>query len=263
MMTSSNGNIFRVTGPLWGASTGRQWIPLTNASDAKLWCFLWSAPEQIIEQTIETLLIWDAMAFIITSLQLWKWRLSLLMTVEEVTVQPDPKDHETEKPVEAPPPVVPPREPKVTEIPIRTSDVGSYIDRLNAQDGGGGLEKEFMVRISVIIASKWRHDVILTLLLRHLFAGKHSRNDNPMKRLSDTITIVVVVIYWLYMSKGRDTCSAQCHYNAVNFLENPHNRHSIARPSGRVKGYLMWVHLWLILTHCSAVWNILLYCTTS
>ena len=37
MMTSSNGNIFRFT--------GHQWIPLTKASDAELWCFLWSAPE--------------------------------------------------------------------------------------------------------------------------------------------------------------------------------------------------------------------------
>ena len=39
IMTSSNGNIFfRVTGPLWGEFTGPQWIPLTKASDAELWC---------------------------------------------------------------------------------------------------------------------------------------------------------------------------------------------------------------------------------
>ena len=44
MMTSSNGNIFRVTGPLCGEFTGHRWIPLTNVSDAELWCFLWSAP---------------------------------------------------------------------------------------------------------------------------------------------------------------------------------------------------------------------------
>ena len=30
MMTSSNGNIFRVTGPLWGEFTGHRWIPLTR-----------------------------------------------------------------------------------------------------------------------------------------------------------------------------------------------------------------------------------------
>ena len=48
-MTSSNGNIFRVTGPLWGESTGHRWIPLTKADDAQLWCFLWSAPEQTVE----------------------------------------------------------------------------------------------------------------------------------------------------------------------------------------------------------------------
>ena len=44
MMTSSNGNIFRVTGPLCGEFTGPRWIPLTKASDAELSCFLWSAP---------------------------------------------------------------------------------------------------------------------------------------------------------------------------------------------------------------------------
>ena len=38
MMASSNGNILRVTGPLCGEITGHQWIPLTKASDADLWC---------------------------------------------------------------------------------------------------------------------------------------------------------------------------------------------------------------------------------
>ena len=37
MMTSSNGNIFRVTGPLCGEFTGHWWIPLKKASDAELW----------------------------------------------------------------------------------------------------------------------------------------------------------------------------------------------------------------------------------
>ena len=39
MMTSSNGNIFRVTGDLCGEFTGPRWIPHTKASDAELWCF--------------------------------------------------------------------------------------------------------------------------------------------------------------------------------------------------------------------------------
>ena len=43
MMTSSNGNIFRVTGHLCGEFTGPRWIPRTKASDAELWWFLWSA----------------------------------------------------------------------------------------------------------------------------------------------------------------------------------------------------------------------------
>ena len=63
MIKSSNGYIFRLndfTGPLWGETTGHQWIPLTKASDAELWCFLRSAPEETAEQTMETTVIWDA-----------------------------------------------------------------------------------------------------------------------------------------------------------------------------------------------------------
>ena len=64
MMTSSNGNIFRDTGPL----CGHRWIPLTKTSVAELWCFHWSAPDQDVEQTIDTLVIWDAIGLITTSL---------------------------------------------------------------------------------------------------------------------------------------------------------------------------------------------------
>ena len=46
-----------------------RWILLTKASDAELWCFLWSAPELTVVQTLETLVIWDAIALIMTSLQ--------------------------------------------------------------------------------------------------------------------------------------------------------------------------------------------------
>ena len=45
IMTSSIGNIFRVTGPLCWEFTGPRWIPHTRTSDAELWCFLWSASE--------------------------------------------------------------------------------------------------------------------------------------------------------------------------------------------------------------------------
>ena len=60
MMTSSNGNIFRVTGPLCGDFTGQRWISLTKASDAQLWCFLLSTPEWKHDLTIVRLVIWDA-----------------------------------------------------------------------------------------------------------------------------------------------------------------------------------------------------------
>ena len=68
MMTSSNENIVRVTGPLWGESTGRRLIPPQKASDAELGCFLWSAPEQKIAQTIQ------ARWFETRSSSLWRHR---------------------------------------------------------------------------------------------------------------------------------------------------------------------------------------------
>ena len=37
--------LFRVTDHLCGEFTGHRWIPRKKASDAELWCFLWSAPE--------------------------------------------------------------------------------------------------------------------------------------------------------------------------------------------------------------------------
>ena len=39
MMTSSNGNIFRVTGHLCGEFTGPRWIPRTKASDVEFDAF--------------------------------------------------------------------------------------------------------------------------------------------------------------------------------------------------------------------------------
>ena len=53
---------------LGGESTGHRWIPLIKASEAELWCFLWSVSEQTVEQTIETPVIWDAIELIMTSL---------------------------------------------------------------------------------------------------------------------------------------------------------------------------------------------------
>ena len=44
IMKSSNGNIFRVTGPLWWEFTGYRQISLSKTNDADLWSFLWSAP---------------------------------------------------------------------------------------------------------------------------------------------------------------------------------------------------------------------------
>ena len=78
MMASSNGNIFRVTGPLWGESTGHRWIPLTKANDTELWCFFdMRLNKQTVKQTIETPVIWDAVVLLWRFCNVSRWRISL------------------------------------------------------------------------------------------------------------------------------------------------------------------------------------------
>ena len=72
---------FCVTGPLWGESVDYLWISLTKASDAELLYFLWSAPEPTIEQTQETQVIWDAIAFIMTPLLWWNKQIQGVILV--------------------------------------------------------------------------------------------------------------------------------------------------------------------------------------
>ena len=54
--------------PFERGTSGHRCIPLTKASDAGLWCFLWSASEQTVEWTIETPVNWNAIALMVTSL---------------------------------------------------------------------------------------------------------------------------------------------------------------------------------------------------
>ena len=61
MMTSSNGNFFRVTGPLWGESTGQRWIPLTKGEWRGSLMFLCCYSEQAVEQTLDKPVIRDVM----------------------------------------------------------------------------------------------------------------------------------------------------------------------------------------------------------
>ena len=58
VMTSSNGNIFRVTGPLCGEFTGHRWIPLshrsillTKASDTEPWFFYLRMNKRLSKQS--------------------------------------------------------------------------------------------------------------------------------------------------------------------------------------------------------------------
>ena len=43
-------------------------VHISAKNDVELWCFLWYAPEQTVEQAIETSVIWDALVLIMKSL---------------------------------------------------------------------------------------------------------------------------------------------------------------------------------------------------
>ena len=56
---------------LCGESTSHRCIPLTKASDAERGCLFLSALQQTVEHALETPMIWDAIALIMTSLWFW------------------------------------------------------------------------------------------------------------------------------------------------------------------------------------------------
>ena len=66
MMTSWHGNALHITGPLWGESTGHQWIPLTKGQQCGSLIFH-CHPVQAIEQTVELPMVSDASTLI------WQW----------------------------------------------------------------------------------------------------------------------------------------------------------------------------------------------
>ena len=75
---------FPCSGPLWGESTGHRWIPLIKASDAELWCLILSAPQQRVMQTIETPVIWDAIAVIMTPPWCLLWDQTITLPEQKI-----------------------------------------------------------------------------------------------------------------------------------------------------------------------------------
>ena len=65
MVTSSNGNISALLARCAGSSPVPGEFPSQRPVSQGLWCFLWSAPEQTVEWTLERPVIWGAIALII------------------------------------------------------------------------------------------------------------------------------------------------------------------------------------------------------
>ena len=65
-MTQSNGNIFRVTGPLCGEFTGHRWIPTQRPVTRSFDAYFDLRLNKILSK--ERLVIWDAIVLIMVSL---------------------------------------------------------------------------------------------------------------------------------------------------------------------------------------------------
>ena len=87
MKTSTNGNIFPVTGHLCGEFTDPRRISHTKASDAEVWCFLWSISGRWVSQMKIYLSLQENSSEAFSFQQLSGWNGSLIQT----TI-PDSKD---------------------------------------------------------------------------------------------------------------------------------------------------------------------------
>ena len=88
-MTSSNGSIFRVTSPFCGEFTGYQWITLTKASDAELWCFFYLCPNKRLSK--QSKLLW----FETPSRSLWRHQWHCQFATQENSREELAKGSET------------------------------------------------------------------------------------------------------------------------------------------------------------------------
>ena len=65
--------------------------------------------------------------------------------------------------------------------------------------------------------------------------------NQPSATTTLTILLAALRESYMYCATAIKQTTIQWRYNAVNFLQNPHNRHSLARPWGRDMGCLFWV----------------------
>ena len=65
---SANGNISMFLALCEGNPLVTSGFPSQKASNMELWCFRWSAPEQMVEQAVDMEVIWDTMVLIMMSL---------------------------------------------------------------------------------------------------------------------------------------------------------------------------------------------------
>ena len=84
---------------------------------------------------------------------------------------------------------------------------------------------------------------------------------NGMSVFDSQFTSELIVAGLFFMKRVRLFNTVRCRYNAVNFLQNIHGRHPIARPSGRGMDCLLGFSLWLIfcLRSCNGMCNIIRY----
>ena len=95
--------------------------------------------------------------------------------------------------------------------------------------------------IWVLLSSKYKRGPILPITWS-MFSEIH--NKNPIACPEGNILQVFLWVCTTFVFVILDVTSGytmQCHYNMVSFLQNPDNRHPIARPWGWGMGCLLWI----------------------
>ena len=98
--------------------------------------------------------------------------------------------------------------------------------------------------ISAWMIGPFQSHILFRVYMRHLSGS----NDLAQKQ---TVFNSLLIHYLIIIKCSSHGNTVQCHYNAVNFLENPNKRHPIAGPIWKTKqsgplgwgmGCLLWIH---------------------
>ena len=98
---------------------------------------------------------------------------------------------------------------------------------------------------------------VAPIMLRQWWNASAWSTMLPCKPVVNTVPVLGticldadMVLHTVHNDKGRMYNAMQCHYNAVKFRQNPHDRHPTAGPFGQDQDCLLWVQTLISRVSC-------------